>query len=79
MTVQPLYEVTRGNIVEAIHYGSIAVVDANGKLVSAYGDPQAVAFLRSSAKPLQVLPFVEHGGVEAVRLWGGVSAAVAIR
>jgi L-asparaginase II len=51
-------------MIESIHYGSIAVVDSNGNLISAYGDPQAVAFLRSSAKPFQVLPFVEHGGVE---------------
>lgn len=64
MTVQPLFEVTRGNIVESVHYGSIAVVDSTGKLISSYGDPQAVAFLRSSAKPFQVLPFVERGGVE---------------
>jgi L-asparaginase II len=64
MTVQPLFEVTRGNIVESVHYGSIAVVDANGKLISSYGDPKAVAFLRSSAKPFQALPFVERGGVE---------------
>jgi L-asparaginase II len=64
MTVQPLFEVTRGNIVESVHYGSIAVVDSSGKLLSSYGDPQEVAFLRSSAKPFQVLPFVEGGGVE---------------
>ena len=64
MTAQPLFEVTRGNIVESLHYGSIAVVDSSGKLISSYGDPQAVAFLRSSAKPFQVLPFVERGGVE---------------
>ncbi|HLE92576.1 MAG TPA: asparaginase [Anaerolineales bacterium] len=64
MTAWPLFEVTRGNIVESVHYGSIAVVDANGKLISSYGDPKAVAFLRSSAKPFQVLPFVEHGGME---------------
>ncbi len=64
MTVQPLFEVTRGDIVESVHYGSIAVVDSNGRLVSSYGDPQTVAFLRSSAKPFQVLPFVEAGGVE---------------
>ena len=64
MTPQPLFEVTRGEIVESVHYGSVAVVDATGKLVSSYGDPQAVAFLRSSAKPFQVLPFVEGGGVE---------------
>src|SRR5512142_3297512 len=64
MTVQPLLEVTRGQIVESVHYGSIAVVDSNGKLIAAYGDPQTVTFLRSSAKPFQVLPFVERGGVE---------------
>lgn len=64
MTAQPLFEVTRGDVVESVHFGSIAVVDSNGKLISSYGDPQAVAFLRSSAKPFQVLPFVEGGGVE---------------
>ncbi len=64
MTLQPLFEVTRGQLVESIHYGSIAVVDSRGKLIASYGDPQTVAFLRSSAKPFQVLPFVERGGVE---------------
>ena len=64
MTDQPLFEVTRGDIVESVHYGSIAVVDSNGRLIASHGDPQAVAFLRSSAKPFQVLPFVEGGGVE---------------
>jgi L-asparaginase II len=64
MTAQLLFEVTRGNIVESAHYGSIAIVDSNGKLISSYGDPKAVAFLRSSAKPFQVLPLVERGGVE---------------
>lgn len=64
MTAQPLFEVTRGDLVESVHYGSIAVVDSSGKLISAYGDPNTVAFLRSSAKPFQVLPFVEGGGVE---------------
>ena len=64
MTAQPLLEVTRGDLVESIHYGSIVVVDSSGKLISSYGDPQAVAFLRSSAKPFQALPFVERGGVE---------------
>jgi L-asparaginase II len=64
MTTQPLFEVTRGDIVESVHYGSIAVVDSHGRLIASYGDPQMVAFLRSSAKPFQVLPFVEGGGVE---------------
>ncbi|HKJ39358.1 MAG TPA: asparaginase, partial [Anaerolineales bacterium] len=35
-----------------------------GKLIASQGDPQKVAFLRSSAKLFQALPFVERGGVE---------------
>jgi len=63
-TLQPLLELTRGRVVESTHYGSIAVVDSAGKLLLSYGDPYTVAFLRSSAKPFQALPFVERGGVE---------------
>jgi L-asparaginase II len=63
-TPQPILELTRGSIVESTHFGSIAVVDSTGKLLHSWGDPQTVAFLRSSAKPFQVLPFVERGGVE---------------
>jgi L-asparaginase II len=58
----PLFELTRGHIVESIHYGAIAVVDSHGKLLYSYGDPQTVAFLRSSAKPFQALPFFERNG-----------------
>lgn len=61
---QPIIELIRGSIVESTHFGSIAVVDSTGKLLHSYGDPDTVAFLRSSAKPFQVLPFVEQGGVE---------------
>ena len=60
----PIFELTRGEIIESTHYGAIAVVDSHGKTIASYGDPLAVAFLRSSAKPFQVLPFVERGGVE---------------
>ncbi len=63
-TPQPILELTRGRMVESTHFGSIAVVDSTGKLLHSWGDPQTVAFLRSSAKPFQVLPFVERGGVE---------------
>jgi len=64
MSVQPLLELTRGSVVESTHTGSIVVVDSSGKLLHTYGDPDTVAFLRSSAKPFQTLPFVEGGGVE---------------
>lgn len=61
---QPLLELVRGSVTEATHYGSIAVVDSNGHLLYSHGDPHTVAFLRSSAKPFQAIPFVEQGGVE---------------
>jgi L-asparaginase II len=59
---QPIFELTRGRIVESMHFGAAAVVDSGGHLLAWYGNPQAKAFMRSSAKPLQALPFIEHGG-----------------
>jgi L-asparaginase II len=59
---EPLFELTRGEIVESIHIGSIAVVDSEGALVAWVGDPQHETYLRSTAKPFQALPFVELGG-----------------
>jgi L-asparaginase II len=50
-------------MVESVHYGSLAVVDVHGKLVAVWGDPYSIAYLRSSAKPFQVLPFLEQGGI----------------
>lgn len=61
---QPIFELTRGQIVESIHFGAAAVVDAHGRLLASLGDPQMVTFLRSSAKPFQALPFIERGGHE---------------
>jgi L-asparaginase II len=58
----PLFELTRGNTVESIHAGAIAVVDVHGNLVASFGDPDTITFLRSTAKPLQALPFFEHNG-----------------
>lgn len=59
---QPIFELLRGETVESVHHGAVAVVDVYGNLVAHYGDPGLVTFLRSSAKPFQVLPFLEHGG-----------------
>jgi L-asparaginase II len=60
----PLVEVTRGTIVESVHWGVVAVVDASGRLVASFGDVHTISYLRSTAKPFQALPFVEMGGVE---------------
>lgn len=64
----PLFQLTRGRVAESIHYGAIAIVDSNGRLLHSYGDPHTVAFLRSSAKPFQALPFVERGGARTFGL-----------
>ena len=48
-------EVTRGDVVEALHtVHAVAVRD--GRIVAEAGDPRLLTFLRSSAKPLQALP-----------------------
>ena len=61
---EPLVSVTRGPLVECIHFGAAAVVDAHGNLIAALGDANGVTFLRSTSKPIQAIPFVEAGGVE---------------
>jgi L-asparaginase II len=65
---QPIFQLTRGKIVESIHFGAIAVVESSGKLFAWHGDPGLVTFLRSSAKPFQALPLIESGGIEFYRL-----------
>lgn len=64
----PVFELTRGETVESVHFGTIAVVDTRDRLLAWVGNPQAVTFLRSSAKPLQAIPLIENGGVEAYQL-----------
>ena len=64
----PIYEFTRGKTVELIHFGAVAVVDVKGNLIASYGDPNVVTFLRSTAKPFQVMPFIMHEGQKAFHL-----------
>jgi len=60
----PLAIVSRGDATESVHYGSVAVVDAQGRLLFSAGDPEFLTTTRSALKPLQALPFVSGGGVE---------------
>lgn len=64
----PVLELTRGDSQESIHLGAIALVNIHGQLIASYGDPSTTTFLRSSAKPLQILPFLERGGQNAYQL-----------
>lgn len=58
----PIFELTRGRIVESIHFGAIAVVTTKNELAASHGNPDTTTFLRSSAKPFQALPMIESGG-----------------
>lgn len=63
-----LVSITRGPLVESVHRGHIAVVDTQGRLVASIGNPEVTTFARSSAKPLQAIPVIESGAVEAYGL-----------
>ncbi|TYC52279.1 asparaginase [Rhodobacterales bacterium] len=61
-----LVDVTRGNVIESRHRGSLVIVDAAGKRVCGIGDIEARVFPRSAIKALQALPLVESGAAEAL-------------
>lgn len=58
----PLVAVTRGDATDSVHYGSIAVVDLDGRVLYAAGDPSGMTMTRSALKPLQALPFAAADG-----------------
>ena len=53
-----LANVTRADTTESQHYGHVAVVNGEGELVLALGDPHYVTFTRSAAKPFQAMPLL---------------------
>src|SRR5437868_530876 len=59
-----LVEVTRGAIVESVHYGAVAVADVDGNLVAWARNPGLVTYYRSASKPLQAIALVESGGAD---------------
>ena len=68
MTNPILVEVTRGAMVESVHRGSLAIVDASGALRLALGDIESPVYSRSSLKPMQAMPLVESGAADAFGL-----------
>ncbi len=64
----PLVEVVRSGLVESLHRGAVAVVREDGRLLASAGDPSLEVWLRSSAKPFQLTPFVADGGDRAFGL-----------
>lgn len=58
----PLAAVRRGEHVESWHLGAVAVATPEGRLIAQAGDPALATYLRSAAKPFQVLPLLLAGG-----------------
>ena len=57
----PLWAGERGSVVDFVRLGAFALVDADGHLRATCGDAGFIAFLRSSAKPFQVLALLRRG------------------
>ena len=58
----------RGDVIENRHRGAIAVCDARGRLLHAWGDVDALVYPRSAVKLLQALPLVESGAADHFEL-----------
>lgn len=63
-----LAEVTRGEMVESVHYGAAVVADVSGRVIARVGDPDHTCYFRSCAKPFQTVPLVESGAADAFAL-----------
>jgi L-asparaginase II len=63
-------DVVRGATIESRHRVSAAVVDGAGRLVAWTGDPDLVAYWRSCAKPVQLVPTIADGAADALGLTG---------
>jgi L-asparaginase II len=59
-----LVEVFRGSYVNNVHRGVVAVRGASGADILTLGDGHQPVFLRSAAKPFQVMPAVLSGGID---------------
>lgn len=53
--------VYRGDSIESIHRGSAVICDYEGNIRFQIGDPEFFTYMRSAAKPFQVIPLIETG------------------
>src|ERR1700683_3484248 len=68
MTNPGVVEAMRGDLVESAHRGAGAVVDADGRVVMAFGDADRAVYPRSAVKAFQALPLVASGAADALSL-----------
>ena len=65
---EPLVEITRGELVESLHRGVIAVVDGNNKLLTHAGDVELRTYIRSAAKPFQAAAGISSGAFDRYQI-----------
>ena len=61
-------ETIRGDRIESAHRGAGAVVDADDRVVMAFGDADRPVYPRSAVKALQALPLVVSGAADRLAL-----------
>ena len=54
----------RGNLVENLYCGDIAIVDYKGNTISSVGNDKKITYWRSAAKPIQVIPVIYSGATD---------------
>jgi len=59
-----LAKVMRNGIKESLHRGSFVFVNIKGEILSSIGDPLERVFMRSAAKPLQLLSLFKSGAYD---------------
>ena len=63
-----LLKIYRGNLVENIYRGDIAIVNTRGENTFSVGDKEKITYWRSSAKPIQVMPVIYSGAADKYEL-----------
>lgn len=56
-----LLRITRNGVIESRHYGALVVLGADGQVLEALGDQQALVFPRSALKPFQAIGSLRAG------------------
>src|SRR4051794_40526003 len=65
MYSEVLAKVIRGETVESVHTGHVAILDGEGSTVFDCGSSSTVTFFRSASKPFQAIPCITSGAAEA--------------
>ena len=63
-----MVEVTRGNEVESVHYGTAVLINSSGEVLKEWGNSDLLIYPRSALKPIQSLNLYKDGVAEGLKL-----------